>query len=111
LTQGICQARGGQREAAESSLTKAYELEPGNPITAYNLATLLHQRGLSAKAQFYIRRLNNSELANAESLWLGIKVENRLGNRDVVRQLGDQLKRRYPQSKELSSYERGAYDE
>ena len=111
LTQGICQARGGLREAAEGSLTKAYELEPGNPITAYNLAALLHQRDQSDKARFYIRRLNNSELANAESLWLGIKVENRLGNRDVVRQLGDQLKRRYPQSRELASYERGAFDE
>lgn len=111
LTQGICQARGGLRDAAEASLTKAYELEPGNPITAYNLAALLQQRGQSAKAQFYIRRLNNSELANAESLWLGIRVENRLGNREVVRQLGDQLKRRYPQSRELSLYERGAYDE
>lgn len=111
LTQGICQARGGQREGAEASLLKAYELEPGNPITAYNLASLLYQRGQAAKAQFYIRRLNNSEFGNAESLWLGIRVERRLGNNEIVRQLGDQLKRRYPQSKEASSYERGAYDE
>jgi type IV pilus assembly protein PilF len=58
-----------------------------------------------------MRRLNNSELANAESYWLGMKVEQRLGNRDALRQLGDQLKRRYPQSREAGSYDRGAFHE
>jgi type IV pilus assembly protein PilF len=50
-------------------------------------------------------------LANAESLWLGIKVERRLGNRDAVEQLGSQLRKRYPQSVESSAWERGAFDE
>ena len=63
------------------------------------------------RAQFYVRRLNNSELANAESLWLGIKVERRMENRDAMGQLGTQLKKRYPQSREYSAFERGAFNE
>lgn len=108
---GICQARAGQTDAGERSLMRAFELDPGNPIAMYNLGLLLHQRGDSERARFYIRRLNNSELANAESLWLGIKIENRLQNREAASQLGEQLKRRFPASREASAYERGAFHE
>ncbi len=111
MTQGLCQIRAGQRTEAEASLTRSYELDAGNPITGYNLSTLLFQRGELTRAQFYIRRLNNSESANAESLWLGIKVERRLDNRDAVEQLAGQLRKRFPQSPEMARYERGAFDE
>jgi type IV pilus assembly protein PilF len=111
LTQGLCQIRARQPVEAEYSLGKAYELDPANPVTGYNLASLLFQRGELARAQFYIRRINNSEQANAETLWLGIKIEQRLERRDAVEQLAGQLRKRYPQSRELGSYERGAFHE
>lgn len=111
MAQGLCQARAGQIAEAERSLFRSYELDAANPITGYNLAMLLFQRGDLVRAQFYIRVLNNSELANSESLWLGIKVERRLENREAMMQLADQLRKRFPQSKELSSYDRGAFDE
>ena len=111
MTQGLCQIRAGQRTEAEVSLTQSYELDAGNPITGYNLANLLFLRGDLVRSQFYIRRLNNSELANAESLWLGIKVERRLDNREAVQQLAGQLRKRFTQSRELAAYERGAFDE
>ena len=109
--QGLCQVRAGQRGDAELSLLKSYEFDAGNPITAYNLATLLFQRGDFSRAQFYMRRLNNSELANAESLWLGVKVERRLGNREAMQQLAAQLEKRFPRSHEAGAYQRGAFDE
>ncbi len=111
MAQGICEARAGDAARAEATLMRAYELDPGHPVTGYNLAQLLHRRGDDARAQFYIRRLNNSELANAESLWLGMRIERRLGNRQAMEQLASQLRRRFPQSRELLAYERGAFDE
>ena len=111
MAQGLCQARAGRKAEAERSLARSYELDAGNPITGYNLAALLYQRGELVRAQFYIRRLNNSEFANAESLWLGIRVEHRMGDRVAMLQLVEQLKKRFPQARELSSYERGAFDE
>ncbi|MCY7318451.1 MAG: type IV pilus biogenesis/stability protein PilW, partial [Ramlibacter sp.] len=69
------------------------------------------QRGEFQRAQFYIRRLNNTELANAESLWLGIKVEQQMNDRVAMLQLADQLKRRFPQSREIAFYDRGAFSE
>jgi type IV pilus assembly protein PilF len=109
--QGLCQVRAGQLAEGEQSLLKSYEFDASNPVTAYNLATVLFQRGDFVRAQFYVRRLNNSELANAESLWLGIKVERRMENRDAMLQLAAQLVKRFPKSREFGSYQRGAFDE
>lgn len=109
--QGLCQFRAGLRAEAEVSLMKSYEMDAGNPITAYNLADLLFQRGDFVRSQFYVRRLNNSELANAESLWLGVKVERQLANRDAMLQLAGQLEKRFPQSVQAVAYQRGAFNE
>jgi type IV pilus assembly protein PilF len=111
LAQGVCQARAGQMAEAEHSLARSYELDAANPVTGYNLANLLFKRGENTRAQFYIRRLNNSEYANAESLWLGIKVERKMNDQLAMRQLGDQLKKRFEQSREAIAYQRGAFDE
>lgn len=111
LTKGMCQIQARQLADAEQSLLKSYEYDAGNPVTGYNLAQLIYQRGDAARAQFYIRRINASDLANAETLWLGVKVEHRLGNRTARDQLGGQLRSRYPRSRESNSYERGAFNE
>ncbi|MGH6638957.1 MAG: type IV pilus biogenesis/stability protein PilW [Polaromonas sp.] len=111
MAQGVCQVRAGLRTEAEKSLMRSYELDAGNPVTGYNLASLLYEGGELTRAQFYIRRLNNSELANAETLWLGIKTERKLNNREAVLQLADQLKKRFAQSSQAAAYEKGAFNE
>lgn len=111
MAQGLCQLQAGQKAEAETSLLRSYELDAGNPVTGYNLALLLFQRGDFTRSQFYVRRINNSAYANAESLWLGIRVERKVGNRDAMAQLGGQLRKRFAESPELSLYERGAFDE
>ena len=111
MAQGVCQISAGQPSEAEQSLMRSYELDAGNPVTGYNLANLMYARGDFTRAQFYIRRLNNSELANAQTLWLGIKTEHRLNNRQAVAQLGDQLRKRFSQSPEAAAYEKGSFNE
>jgi type IV pilus assembly protein PilF len=111
LAMGVCQARAGLNDDAERTLSRSYELDAGNPVTGYNLARLLYQKGDFKRAQFYIRRLNNTELANAESLWLGIRVENRMKDAAAMGQLSEQLRKRFPQSTERASLDRRAFDE
>lgn len=109
--QAGCQFGMGQLAEAEGSYAKSHELDPGNPITTFNLAALLFKRGEFVKAQFFLRRLNNSDLANAESLWLGIQIERKLGQIDAMQQLGAQLTKRFPQSREASRFERGVFND
>jgi type IV pilus assembly protein PilF len=111
MTQGLCQVKAGDRTGAERSLLQAYELDPGNPVVGFNLAQLTRERGDLQRAQFYVRRVNNGPSANAETLWLGIKIEQALQNREALAQLGMQLRRRFPESREAMALERGSFDD
>lgn len=111
MEQGMCQLNADQKTEAEASFMRSFETDAGNPVSTYYLALLMFQRGESVRAQFYARRLNNSERASAESLWLGVKIERKIDNRDAMAQLGGQLRKRFPQSREASAFERGAFDE
>lgn len=112
LARGVCQLQAGSPANAEKSLLHAYELEPGNPATAYNLALVLYRKGDYERARFHIRRVNNvSERANAESLWLGIRIENKLGNASGRDELASQLRSRFNDTSEGTKLELGRYDE
>ena len=107
MAQGLCHEAAGKPAEAEAALLKSYEYDAGNPVVAYNLAKLMAQRGDNKRAQFYIRRLNNGDLANAESLYLGIQIEQALGDRTAARQLANQLQKRFPDSKEWARVANG----
>ena len=111
LASGVCSARANDWPTAEASLTRAFELDPANPMVGYNLGQVLFRRGEHARAQFHLHRLNGSTQANAESLWLGIKIERQLGNALGVRNLSEQLRLKFPQSSERQKLDRGAFDE
>jgi type IV pilus assembly protein PilF len=112
LTQGICQARAGNLPEAERSLLKALELDTANPATAVNLSEVLYRRGNFERAQFYIKRVNNQpDIASAQTLWLAAKISNRMGNKTELEELGQQLRERFPQSPESTSFDKGGFDE
>ena len=112
MAQGVCQARGQRWTDAEATLTRAYELDPGNPVSGFHLADLLFRRGEFERARFYIRRVNLlREFATPPSLWLGVRLERRLGDMTAMRALGQQLQERFPQSPETLMYEKGRFDE
>ncbi|MBA4178465.1 MAG: type IV pilus biogenesis/stability protein PilW [Leptothrix sp. (in: Bacteria)] len=112
LAQGVCQARAGHWADAERTLSRSYELDPGNPVTAYNLSEVLMRRGELERARFYIARINSQpELSSAQSLWLAVRIERRLGNLQAVQDFGRKLQERYPESNEVLLYERGRFDD
>ena len=111
MSQGLCYQRAGQVAEAEKTLLRAYEIDAGNPLVGYQLASILLARDEPKRAQFYIRRVNNGEFSNAASLWLGVKVERALGDSVAMRQLGEQLHKRFPDAKETLAFERGAFHE
>ena len=112
LAQGVCQARAGRWAEAERSLSRSYELDPSNPVTAYNLAEVLMRRGELERARFYVARINSQpELTSAQSLWLAARIERRLGNLQGVQDFGRKLQERYPESNEVLLYERGRFDD
>lgn len=111
LAKGTCQVRAGQPTEAESSFNRSFELDAGNPVTSLSLARLLLARGDVERARFYVRRVNATEFVSPESLWLAARIERRTGNNDLANQLGTELRRRFPQSREVVAFEQGRWNE
>ena len=112
FTKGVCQAFAGQLAQAEASLTRSYELDPANPSTAVTLSEVLYRRGEYERARFYVRRVNALPgVANAQSLWLAVRIEHRIGNQAGVQDLGGQLRRRFPDAPETRAFSEGRFDE
>jgi type IV pilus assembly protein PilF len=112
LVKGVCQMRNGRSADAEKTLARAYEQEPSNPATAYNLAFALYVNGNTERARFYIRRVNNvPEQANPESLWLGIRIAHKLHNSAEKDELISLLRNKFPNAREINALELGRFDE
>jgi type IV pilus assembly protein PilF len=112
LAQGVCYAYAGKLPESEATLARAYEADPANPSTSVNLAEVLYRRGDYERARFYIRRVNTvPALVSAQTLWLGARIENKLGNRRGVQEAGDQLASRFADSREAGLYRRGSFDD
>jgi type IV pilus assembly protein PilF len=111
LAKGLCQARAGRLQEADRTLTRSYEMDPANPGTAFNLGEVLYKLGEFERARFYLRRVNaEAANANAQTLWLAARIENRLGNEAGARMFGDLLQRRFPQSPEALLFDKGRFD-
>ncbi|HET8694340.1 MAG: type IV pilus biogenesis/stability protein PilW [Burkholderiales bacterium] len=112
LARGVCQVSAGLYPEAEKTLLKSYEQDPSNPATAYNLSAVLFRRGELNRALFYVRRVNSvPEQISAQSLWLAIRIEHKLGNQKAQDELADQLRSRFVGSKEATALELGHFDE
>ena len=112
LAQGVCLAFAGQLAESETTLSRAYELDPANPFTATNLSEVLFRRGEYERARFYVRRVNaQADVSNAQTLWLAARIESKLGNRQGANELGGQLRGRFPDSREAAAFARGEFDE
>ena len=95
-----------------ASLLRSYQIDPSSATTAFNLAEVQYRRGDYDRARFYIDRVNKStEQSNAQTLWLGARIEYKMGNRALAFGLGDQLRKRYPQSPETLAFEQGRFND
>jgi type IV pilus assembly protein PilF len=112
LARGVCQINAGLFPEAEKTLARSYEMDPSNPATAFNLASVLYRRGELERARFYIRRVNNVPTqVTAESLWLAVRIEHKLGNANGRDDMAAQLRSKFPAARETNLMEIGRYDE
>ena len=111
MARGLCQLRAGQPQQAQASWQRALVLDANNPSAAYQLALLHYKRAEFGVAQSYMLKLNAGNLANAQSLWLGVRIERQLNRPDAVAALGSQLRLRFAQSRELIAFDKGDFHE
>lgn len=112
LAQGICQGRAGDLRQARQTLSRVVERDPRNPASVYPLAEVMFLLGDDAAARAQLQRLQgDAELVNAQVLWLAVKVERRLGDREAMQHAARLLVARFPASAQAVLYREGRFDE
>lgn len=107
---GQCAELKGDLALAEANLLKSLKLQPDNGNTVLKLAGLYFRQNRLAEAQRMLAR--HAELAppSAESLWLGVRLERKLGDREQAAAYGLQLRKRFPDSNEARALLAGQYE-
>ncbi len=108
---GVCSIKLQQLETAKQYLTRAFQLEAANAEISANLAYVHWKLGDANQARFYLERVQQSDLVNAQTLWIAIKVSHGMNNQKSETELATQLRRAYPKSPEYAAYLRGAFND
>jgi type IV pilus assembly protein PilF len=107
---GVCSLRVNKTKEAEDYFQRALKLDPDQPSALLNLGEIRYRQGNIDEARRLVGRYNKLAAPNAESLWLALRIERRLGQRISEQSYADQLRRRFPGSPEYQSLMRGQYD-
>ena len=107
---GVCSLRGGSPKDAEEFFQRALKLEPDDAPSLLKLGEIRYRQGNAEEARRLVARHNKLMTPSAESLWLALRIERKLGQRVAEQSLANQLRRRYPASAEYRSLQRGQYD-
>ena len=108
---GICSRQAGDLVNAEDYFQRALKLCPNQPQALQQLADITFKRNDFAGAKSFLARLQRDATSQSvEVLWLALRVERRLGDRNAERSLAFQLQKNFPGSREARSLAEGIYE-
>jgi len=97
---GHCAISAGERGKAEHYFRAALGKAPNFAPALFQMAQLSWQEGNALQARAYLQRLTSVTRSTADVLWLGIQVEQALGDQDAVSSYALALRNNYPDSAE-----------
>jgi type IV pilus assembly protein PilF len=107
---GMCARNRGDIAEAESHFRNALKVQPNQIQAIYQLADLSYARANYPDARLHLQRLIPVAANSPEILWLMLRTERRLGDRNSVDSLSHQLRARFPESKEARALASGQFD-
>jgi type IV pilus assembly protein PilF len=107
---GVCTMKMNQLKDAEAFFERALKLEPDEPASLVGLGQIRYRQGNIGEARKLVTRYNKLVPPTSESLWLAVRIERRMGERLQEQAFANQLRRRYPDSREFQALQRGQYD-
>ena len=109
---GTCALKAGDLDGAQGYLLQAMQMSRDGALTArFQMAKLLFKRGTYEESRIYLSdTLKMMEPPTAEALWLGVRIERKLGNRLAEGSYASQLRGRYPASPEYQEFLKGNFE-
>jgi len=105
-----CAVRMGNDKDASEYLERALKLDPNYTPALITLAQLRYRRGELDSARNLVGRYNKIAEPTSESLWLAVRIERKLGDSSASTSYANQLRRRFPGSKEYQDLQKGKFD-
>lgn len=97
---GLCMELNEDPAAAEGYYRQALRQNPKQPVALLAMARLSFDNGRYLPARAYLQRYAEVGSPTPESLWLGYRVETRLGARDAAASYALALRGRFPDAEE-----------
>ena len=107
---GVCALQKNNDRDAVEYFERALRLDPDNLPSLLNLAQLRYQHGQLDGARSLVAHFNKLVEPSAESLWLAVRIERKLGDMATEMSLATQLRRRFPGSSEYQALVKGNYE-
>lgn len=107
---GSCALKAGEETAAEDYLQKALRFGRPLPQVYLPLATIQYRRGNLGEARHLLGEMHRQAEPGAESLWLSVRIERKLGDRLAEAGYAAQLRRRFPNSPENLALSKGNFE-
>ena len=107
---GQCAMRKDNMKDAEAYFLQALRQEPDDASSLLHLGLIRYRQGSLEDARKLVARYNKISEPTAESLWLALRVERKLGERVAESSYANQLRRRFSGSPEYQLLQRGEYD-
>ena len=109
INAGLCTMAIGDLAAAEDYLQKAVRLSRNAPIALLPLAHLHFRKDNFSESRRLLSEIHRQEEPTAESLWLSVRVDRKMGDRMGEASSMAQLRRRFPDSPEAENLRQGKY--
>jgi type IV pilus assembly protein PilF len=107
---GQCSIRLNNFKQAEQFFDRALRLDPDDPPSVLQMGQIRYRQGRMAEARRLVTHYNKLASPTAESLWLALRVERKLGQRVAETRFATQLRRRFPGSHEYQALQRGDFE-
>lgn len=110
INAGLCHLRVGEVEAAEVRFRRALALQADSLTAQYGLAEVAYRKASYAEARRLLVALHQQADPTSESVWLGLRVERKLGNRAAEASYAAQLEGRFKDSPQYLLMKKGEYE-
>ncbi len=101
---GSCARENDDNEKAEQYFRKALDFNPNLPAALKQMSQISFEKDNYLSARAYLQRYLENAGHTAETLWLGIRIERQLGDKDAESSYGLMLRNNYPDSEEAALY-------
>ncbi len=101
---GVCYLRIDQPEQAKSAFNRALQLNPSLPTSLLEMAELHFNEGDNALAARYLKKYESVAQPSPRQLWLGIRLQRELGDKNKLASYELALKNMFPGSDEYQAY-------